>query len=369
MIPRGAYLPQPDHSLASLLTSRELELFGVAATEPGDHTSSAKRAASEYEAWIAAGHHGSMGYLARRAEAKYDPSRVLGGCRSIVIVGMNYFQREAPASESRNPDGGHPLGRVARYAWGRDYHNALGKRLRSAVRELRSRYPDERFRSFVDASPLSERFFAEHAGVGFTARNTLTISSAYGSWFFLGEILTTVPFEPTTAPAGVHGGCPSGCFRCGSVCPTNALFAHHRIDARKCISYLTIEHRGVIAPELRPLMGDWIFGCDLCQEVCPLNVRAVASRHADFCTHRAGGRISLAGLLAIPDEERYRRRFEGSPLRRPGRNAMVRNACIASANTGAVELRPALRLLADDQSPVVREHARWALDQLSSPSN
>jgi epoxyqueuosine reductase len=385
VIPREAHFPRIEPSLAAALQSRDLELMGVVtlppetADPPSDAVSAgeaagpaaragaasladaAARAAAEYASWIAAGHHGEMRYLERHDRMKYAPEQVLPGCRSVVIVGMNYYQ------ERRGKATGEPEGRIARYAWGRDYHNALGKRLRSVVRELASVYPQDRFRSFVDASPLSERFFAEHADVGYTGRNTLTISSAYGSWFFLGEILTTHAFAPTPPQTnGLHGACPSGCFRCGDVCPTGALYDHHRIDASRCISYLTIEYRGSIAEELRPLMGDWIFGCDLCQEVCPLNVRARETRFQDFTAHRAGESIELRDLLGIATEEEYRARFEGSPLRRPGRDAMVRNALIAAANTGAVDLLPMVLRLRTDSSDVVRETARWTADRLQN---
>ncbi len=356
MIPREAYFPGIDPSLTELLHAEGLRLFGVAALD-APLRRSAQTAGREYAEWIALGLHGEMAYLERHADLAYRPDEVQPGCRTVLVVGCNYYQtpqqNEAAAT-----------GRVARYAWGRDYHNALGKRLRRVVRRLRETHPGERFRSFVDASPLSERFFAEHAGIGYTGRHTLTISSAYGSWFFLGEILTTVALPSTAVGEPVHGGCPANCFRCGEVCPTGALTGHHRIDARRCISYLTIEHRGSISEELRPLMGDWIFGCDLCQEVCPLNVRSRETDLEDFRVHRAGERIPLAQLLDIADEQAYRRRFSGTPLLRPGRDAMVRNACIAAGNTGAVELAPRLRRLADDPNPLVREHASWALDRL-----
>ncbi|MFW6290759.1 MAG: tRNA epoxyqueuosine(34) reductase QueG [Spirochaetota bacterium] len=365
MIPREDHFPHIEPEIGGLLEAEGLQLFGVADVEDEAAANNAAAngttatARGEYDAWVDAGMHGSMDYLARHAKSKYAPQEVLGGCRSVIIVGCNYYQEPAERA------GTTATGRIARYAWGRDYHNALGKRLKRVVRTLRDRYPDDRFRSFVDASPLSERFFAERAGVGYTARNTLTISSAYGSWFFLGEILTTCALEPTPLTEPRHGGCPSGCFRCGAACPTEALYDHHRIDARRCISYLTIEHRGSIPEELRPLMGDWIFGCDLCQEVCPLNVRAKVTSVDDFRAHRAGERIGLAELLAIPDANAYRARFAGTPLLRPGRDAMVRNASIAAANTGAAELVPALQRLAGDASQLVREHARWALGRLA----
>ena len=357
MIPREDHFPRIAPDIEALLQAEELMLFGVAALDDEALRSAAKQAGAEHARWIAAGRHGEMTYLARNAGLAYAPGKVLPGCRSVLVVGCNYYQAPRRAADEGS-------GRVARYAWGRDYHNALGKRMRRTVRRLRERYPAETFRPFVDASPLAERFFASRAGIGYTARNTLTISSAYGSWFFLGEILTTLALPSTAVAEPRHGGCPTSCFRCGTVCPTNALHDHYRIDARRCISYLTIEHRGSIPEELRPLMQDWIFGCDLCQEVCPLNVRARETSHADFRVHRAGERIRLEELLSIENDDEYRHRFAGTPLLRPGRAAMVRNACIAAANTGARALVPRLRELTGDRSPVVREHAHWALGQL-----
>jgi epoxyqueuosine reductase len=369
------HFPSIPRELETLLHGESLELFGICQVAGDDSQDGANlRAEQEYEQWISRGLHGEMEYLARNAGMKFRPRRVLPGCRSLVLVGMNYFQEMPEPVAASPPAPGTPSngtaarvapsGRVARYAWGRDYHNALGKRLKRIVRVLRERYPDHSFRSFVDASPLSERHFAARAGIGFTARNTLSVSGAYGSWFFLGEILTTLTLEPTASLRGTHGTCPSGCFRCGAACPTAALYAPHRIDASRCISYLTIEHRGRIDPELRPLMGDWVFGCDLCQAVCPLNLHSRPTTIGDFTAHRAGPRLRLSELLTIPHQTAYRERFAGTPLLRPGRDAMVRNACIAAANTGAEELAPLLRKLREDSSAVVREHARWALDRL-----
>ena len=341
--------------LAELLRAESLELFGVA-----DAVQEVACAQAEYSQWITAGHNASMEYLSRHTGLKHHPARVLPGCQSVIVIGMNYYQ---PAGAEMSAA---QAGRVARYAWGRDYHNALGKRLKRVARALRLLHPGEAFRSFVDSTPLSERFFAERAGIGFTAKNTLTVSSTYGSWFFLGEIVSTVRYPPTPAPAGVHGDCPRGCFRCGEACPTGALYAPHKIDATRCISYLTIEHRGSIPLDLRPLMGDWIFGCDLCQEICPLNVRAQTTEVHDFRAHRAGERVGLSEILSIEDDRSYRARFAGTPLLRPGRAAMIRNAAIAAANTGSIDLLAKLRALARDENAVIREHARWAADLLSS---
>lgn len=357
MASRDANYTESTRELSELLRSESLALFGVAEAEQ-----ESVRAETEYRGWITAGHNGSMECLNRHAEMKYHPARVLPGCRSVIVVAMNYFQPSGSAAPGVGAES--DSGRIARYAWGRDYHNALGKRLKRVVRELRLRQPGETFRSFVDSSPLSERFFAERAGIGFTAKNTLTVSSTYGSWFFLGEILSTVEYPPTSAQEGLHDRCPRDCFRCGDVCPTGALFAPHKIDATRCISYLTIEHRGSIPEELRPLMGDWIFGCDLCQEVCPLNARARTTEMSDFSGHRAGERIKLGEILSIEDEGGYRARFAGTPLLRPGRAAMIRNAAIAAANTGSIDLLPKLRELARDDNVVIREHARWAVELL-----
>lgn len=354
MIPREHYFPEIPEAIAAILTEESVALFGIAAADQDRAQQD-----EEYRAWINGGLHGAMGYMERHAAGKFNPSTLLEGCRSLIVVGLNYYQE--PPTEATDT----PVGRVARYAWGRDYHNALGKRLKRVVRRLAEAYPGHRFRSFVDATPLSERFFAERSGIGFTAKNTLTITSAFGSWFLLGEILSTLEIEPAPSPAGVHGVCPRSCFRCGAACPTGALYEPYRIDARRCISYLTIEHRGMIEVGLRPLMGDWLFGCDLCQEACPLNVRSRVTDFADFTAHRAGARIPLAELLDIRTDEHYRQRFRGTPLLRPGRAAMIRNASIAAANTGAVELTGTLRRLAGDKDPVIREHARWAVDRLS----
>ncbi len=356
MIPREDYFPGTDPSLTELLHAEGLRLFGVAALDDSLRRAAAP-AAAQYTEWIAAGLHGEMAYLERHEGIAYRPEAVLPGCRAVIVVGCNYYQEPQRENEPAT-------GRVARYAWGRDYHNALGTRLRRVVRRLREVHPDDGFRSFVDASPLSERFFAEHAGIGYTGRHTLTISSAYGSWFFLGEILTTRSLPSTAVDEPVHGGCPTNCLRCGEICPTGALTGYHRMDARRCISYLTIEHRGSISEELRPLMGDWVFGCDLCQEACPLNVRSRVTAVEDFRVHRAGERMPLAELLDMADDEAYRRRFAGTPLLRPGRNAMVRNACIAAGNTGAAALSPRLQRLTNDRNPLVREHAQWALARL-----
>ena len=268
--------------------------------------------------------------------------------------------------------GDEPLpaaGRVAQYAWGRDYHKLLGGRLRRLVRLLAERYPGEQFRTGVDATPLLEAHHAVAAGVGFRGKHTLAINGEHGSWFFIGEVLTTLAIAPVPAPAHaparVHKRCGSECSFCIDVCPTRAIVAPYQLDARRCISYLTIEHRGPVAEELRPAIGDWLFGCDLCQEVCPWTVRAQATKEPDLLHWRAGEDLELAPLLELRSHDDVVARFAGSPLMRAGRDRLVRNACTVAGNRGAVELLPQLRRLMGDRDRGVAEHARWAVVRIT----
>ncbi|HUX21056.1 MAG TPA: tRNA epoxyqueuosine(34) reductase QueG [Spirochaetia bacterium] len=353
MIAREPFFPQIDNDVRELFANEGLELVGVADALPS------KEARLQFEAWVASGYAGSMDYLSRHARMKYDPEKLLPGVRSILFAAINYFQRPDKQAEVTQ-------GRIARYAWGRDYHKALGGRLRRIVGALCAAYPTETFRSFTDSTPLGERFYAERAGIGFTGRNTLLISSQFGSWFLLGEILSTRRFEPSGPVDGRHGACPGNCRRCLDICPTGALIAAGRIDASRCISYLTIEHRGSIPEELRPKMGNWLFGCDLCQEVCPLNLRERGTDVKDFIQVKAGATQELAAILSIPTDEEFTRRYAGSPLMRAGRSGLVRNACIVAANNGAVGLLRLLRTLIDDADDVIAEHALWAVDRLTA---
>ena len=271
--------------------------------------------------------------------------------------------RRGAASDESLP----AAGRVAQYAWGRDYHKLLGGRLRSLVRWLAERYPGEQFRTGVDATPLLEAHHAVAAGVGFRGKHTLAINGEHGSWFFIGEVLTTLAIvpAPAPAPARVQKRCGTECSFCIDVCPTRAIVAPYQLDARRCISYLTIEHRGPVAEELRPAIGDWLFGCDLCQEVCPWTVRAQATPEPDLLHWRAGDVLDLAPLLELRSHDDVVARFAGSPLMRAGRDRLVRNACTVAGNRGAVELLPQLRRLTGDRDRGVAEHARWAVARIT----
>ena len=368
-----------------------------------------------YRLWLEAGRHGSMAYLERHAPFKANPAALLPGCRSVLVVALGYYQtpklgwiRPAAAlrrtaadcrsrAHERVPAAGdrpgprtaappvdtppvdaactsapgppaadappRTAGRVAQYAWGRDYHKLLKARLRRLVQGLAERYPDERFRTGVDATPLLEAHHAVAAGVGFRGKHTLAINAEHGSWFFIGEVLTTLAIAAT--PAGQGKRCGSGCSYCIDVCPTRAIVAPYQLDARRCISYLTIEHRGPVAEELRPAMGDWLFGCDLCQEVCPWTVRARATPEPDLLHWRAGDVLELAPLLELRTHDDLVARFAGSPLMRAGRDRLVRNACTVAGNRRAAELLPQLRRLTRDPDRGVAEHARWAVARIA----
>lgn len=371
MLAQNPYFPDVPADLRSLFEDEGVSLIGISDATP------APSEEARYARWIERGRNGQMRYLRDHAPMKFRPDAILPGCRSILSVAFNYYQpadwphgrlvRGIAAAAGNDAVGAAiaPRGRVARYAWGRDYHRALGNRLSRVAKKLRRRHPEGEFRSFTDATPLSERYYGEIGGIGFTGRNTLLISGQYGSWFFVGEILSTIEFPASRPPSDRHGTCPRSCRRCIDVCPTGALEGSNKIDARTCISYLTIEHTGSIPLELRPRMGDWIFGCDLCQEVCPLNVRARVTDVADFTACRAGSAPELEAIMNIDSREEFLSRYAGTPLMRPGRVGMIRNACVAAGNLGDRRLVPTLRRLANDDSPIIREHARWALRRIN----
>ena len=339
-------------------------------------------AEAEYAAWLDSGAAGEMQYLHTHSAAKYRPEKMLAGCSSILLVGLGYYQK--PPNEE-----GTPTGTVARYAWGRDYHKALGKPLRRIARSLEERYSGHRFRAFTDATPLSERHYGARAGLGFRGRNTLLIHETLGSWFFIGEVLSTLAVEPSEPAPSARRSCPHGCRACIAACPTGALSGPYRFDARLCISYLTIEHKGVIPRELAQKMGTQVFGCDRCQEVCPLNRGVSPTTVSGFTSHIAGPEIPLELLLALRNDDEVRARFAGSPLLRAKRRGLVRNGVIAAANllagygsAGAAprprmqaapdpelgtalraKLESMLRSLATDEDSVVAAQAAQALQR------
>lgn len=340
------------NQIADIIRDHAIDYFGIMNVPllPEDQV--------RFDQWIASGSYGSMEYLCRHTRTKLSPESLLSGVHSMIIVGMNYYR------EPLDGDFNVTSGRIARYAHGRDYHKVLGNKLKSLVREFQTRFPGESFYFNTDATPLLERAYAREARLGFIGKNTMVISPKYGSWFVIGEILTTLELAEMPATELTLGQCGT-CRRCQDICPTGALDTAYSIDANKCISYLTIEHRGSIPVELRPKIGNWLFGCDLCQEVCPHNARAKVTQEPDFVKRIAGDTRELREILEIKTDDEFLQKFAGSPLMRAKREGLVRNACIVAANIGARELLPILSILAHDKNAVIAEHAEWALSDLA----
>jgi epoxyqueuosine reductase len=304
---------------------------------------------------LARGHLEGMGWITQdRIRLSCDPEVLLPGARTIVALGTSY----APITPAPMSDPLH--GRVARYAWGRDYHDVIPPRLRELAATIEVIAPGAHTRTFVDTGPLVDRAAAERAGLGFIGKNTCVLTGPRGSYVFLSAILTTAELA---AEPGLIRDCGS-CRACLDACPTDAFVGPRELDATRCISYLTIEHRGPIARELRPLMGSWVFGCDVCQEVCPWNRARPAGTHVEFQPNQgAGPALDLIELLGL-DDAAFRARFRGTPLTRPKRRGLLRNAAVALGNSHDPRAIPALLRALEDAEPLVRGHAAWALGQM-----
>ncbi len=307
--------------------------------------------------WLARGFAGTMDYMHRYDEARRHPSSVLPEVRSIVMVGMNYRPAEEPETPS---DKRQNLGRISRYARGADYHDVLRDRLNRLLDWLRRERPDCLGRGVVDTAPLLERDFARRAGLGWFGKNTMLLNKRLGSYFFLGALLVNLELAPDPPHTMSHCGT---CTACLDACPTTAFAAPGVLDARRCISYLTIEHRGEVPAELRPGLGDWLFGCDVCQEVCPWNRKAPPGMEPALQARPDLEKLDLIEILGLSEEE-FRRRFRGTALLRTKRRGLLRNAALVLGNTGDTDALPALRRALDDAEPSVREAARWAIEQI-----
>jgi epoxyqueuosine reductase len=327
------------------------DLVGVARAEP------LEKGGERLREWQEAGMAADMGYMQRPVELLSDPRKLQKSARSVVSLGVSYY----PGDHPENTEGG---GRVARYAWGRDYHEVIRERLFRLRGELEVELGVRiKARGFTDAVPLLERSAAQHAGLGFFGRNSCLINGEVGSYFFIADLIVDLDLEPDPPGSGTCGQCT----RCMDKCPTGAIKAPGVVDARLCISYLTIENRGEIPRNLRPLVGDWAFGCDVCQEVCPYNkTKAARSRWPEFSEEAgAGPYLGIEEVLRIRTDEEFERRFAGTPLTRPGRAGLLRNCCVAAGNLGLQRAIPALiRCLREDESPLVRGHAAWALGEI-----
>jgi epoxyqueuosine reductase len=316
-----------------------------------------------YRSWVQRGFHGDMAYLARpdAVAKRTDPSLIQPGMRSVIVVGTNYHTAAVPPEQRVDPSRGN----ISCYAWGDEYHDWLASRLDRLAAFIQSTHGTPvSHRAYVDTGPILERELAARGGLGFVGKNTNLIHPRLGSWLFLGELLLDVEL-PVARPADAQGTC-GGCTRCLDACPTGALVEPYVLDARRCISYLTIELKGAIPRELRPLLGNRIFGCDICQEVCPWNRRfAQPTPEPAFQPRAEALAPHLIDLLHL-NEDDFLRRFRGSPVKRAKRRGLMRNVIVAMGNWGdssaALPLAGALR----DEEPLVRGHAAWSLGRVGN---
>lgn len=354
----------PEEQLKELARETGFDLVGIAPALPPPRTQA-------LHDWIAAGYHGTMEWITRNVDVRTDPRRLLDGAKSILMVGVSYASVEPPAAIWNDP----MRGRIARYAWGRDYHKVIGKRLKQLARAAEDLAPaGTRFRPCVDSVPLMEHEHAVQAGLGFVGRHTLLIHPEFGSTLFLGALITTWELKPdaptpddgVTFPMsdGTREASCGSCRRCLTICPTHAFPAERVLNGSRCISYLTIEHRGTIDESLRTGMGNWIFGCDACQEVCPWTKQYAKPGRASWYEPDPDRMApKLEDLVGMSDEG-FLERFAGTPIMRTKRSGMLRNVAVALGNSGQEAAIPLLReLLKEDET--ITAHAEWGLRQLS----
>lgn len=351
----------PCGSIEETIKAKALELgfdlVGITTVEPSIF-------AEPYREWLANGYAGEMEYLARNVEKRLDPSLMMENAKSLIVVGMNYY---ADAEEGAGtPEIDAERGVFARYARGDDYHDVMKAKLGVLLETLKAEYEGEiEGRVFVDTAPVLEREVARRAGLGWFGKNTCLINTRRGSYFFLGEILTTAELVPD-APA--VGGCGT-CTRCLDACPTGALVAPFQLDARRCLSYLTIELKGAIPEEFRPALaesGNRIYGCDICQEVCPFNLRRSVPTHEEaYQSREVTDTPKLTELLVMSAEE-FREKFKGSAVKRAKRRGLLRNAAVALAYSDDPEVEQELEQAANNErEPLIQEHIGWALEQIN----
>jgi epoxyqueuosine reductase len=317
---------------------------------------------AHFPAWIEAGRAGEMRYLEARDQAgnlkRVSLKSVAPWARTVIVCAINYNTSQPYSTEMQDPRRGW----ISRYAWSQeDYHQAVMRKLRRVEEELKTICPGAETRCYVDTGPLVERVYAKYAGVGWIGKNTCILNQKMGSWLFLGVIPTSLDLHPDL-PAPDRCGT---CTRCIDACPTDALIAPYQLDSTQCISYLTIEKRGTVPEEIRTGIGRHVFGCDICQDVCPWNRKAPATTATEFQPREGLVDPALEWLAAMAPEE-FREKFRGSPIRRTKLSGLRRNAAIAMGNSGNRDFLPILEKLASDEDGLVAEHARWALAKLKA---
>ena len=342
-------------TLTQQIQRRAHELgFALVGITPAERSQTLQR----YRAWLENGYAGEMDYLERHLPLKEDPRRLLAEAKSVISLAMNYYTLDPPELLAADPG----RGQISRYAWGDDYHEVIRERLRQLVEFIRQRFAETEpdCRICVDTAPILEREYAQKARLGWIGKNTNLINWRSGSWYFLAEVLVNVQLTPTTEP--LRGTCGT-CTRCIEACPTDAIVAPNVLDSRLCISYLTIELKDSIPAELRPKMGNLIFGCDICQEVCPWNSKATPTTESAFYPREGNLAPALLSLVNMTQAE-FSSRFKGSPIKRAKRRGFLRNVLVAIGNWGARKALPALEIALSDGEPLVRSHAAWAVGQI-----
>ena len=341
-----------EHRLEAVARAHGFVAFGITDADAAPQT------AERLNQWLAEGRHGDMIWMESRAAERGSPKGLWPEVKSVIALGMSYAPAHDPLALANHPG----RGRISVYAQGGDYHDVVKKALKAVARWLVAEVPGTELKVFVDTAPVMEKPLAAAAGLGWQGKHSNLVSSEHGSWLFLGAIYTTLVLAPSVAGRDRCGSCTA----CQDACPTHAFPAPYRVDARRCISYLTIEHDGPIPLDLRRGIGNRVYGCDDCLAVCPWNKFAeTAHAHRAFLPRGELVAPSLADLLAL-DDAGFRQVFAGSPIKRIGRGRMVRNAAIAAGNSGDPGFRTVLERLAEDEAPMVADAARWALDELTS---
>ena len=342
---------QPEALIREQARLEGFEAAGIAAADLGG------RERARFAAFLAGGEHGDMGYLATTAARRAHPRALWPEARSVIVLAANYGPARDPLGDLAAGDRAN----ISVYARNRDYHDVVKKRLKRLARWMAARFGCQ-VKVFVDTAPVLEKPLAARAGIGWQGKHTNLVSRRHGSWLFLGEVFTDLALAPDAASADHCGSCR----RCLDICPTAAFPAPYTLDARRCISYLTIEHKGHIAEEFRAAIGNRVYGCDDCLAVCPWNKYATAAAEAAFVPRADLDLPLLADFLAM-DDAAFRAMFSGSPVKRVGRDRFLRNVLIAAGNSGERSLRPRIEPLLADASPLVRAMAVWALSRLLPP--